>query len=61
MFRLASLIYSIAGATLAGIAIIAVLVAGMVTTKAIVGAAVAGFVLALPIAWIVAKKIDAMK
>ncbi len=61
MFRLASMIYSIAGATLAGIAIIAVLVAGMVTTKAIVWAAVAGFVLALPIAWIVAKKIDAMK
>ena len=61
MFRLASLIYSIAGATLAGIAIIAVLVAGMVTTNAIVGAAVAGFVLALPIAWIVAKKIDAKK
>lgn len=57
MLRLASILYSIIATSLAGIGVIAVLTAGYVSTQAIVGAAVAGFVLGLPVSWLVAKQI----
>ncbi len=57
MFRLASILYSLIGTSLAGIGIIAVLTMGYVTVKAIVVTAIAGFVLAMPVAWIVARQI----
>lgn len=55
MFRLAMLLYSLIGATLAGVAIVVVLVAGYGTLMPILYAAVAGFVLGLPVSWGVAK------
>lgn len=57
MFRLASIIYSMASATLAGVFIIAALVSGYDTLNPILIAAAVGFVVAVPIAWFVAKKI----
>jgi hypothetical protein len=56
MFRLASILYSLISTSLAGTGIIAVLVAGFVSVQAILAAAVAGAVLALPVSWIVAKQ-----
>lgn len=57
MFRLASLLYSIIGASLAGTLMVAALVAGMDTAKPIIIAALLGFVAAAPVAWIVAKRL----
>ena len=61
MFRLMMLLYSIASVTLAGIAIIVVLAAGYGTTKPIIAAAVAGFLVAVPVAWAVAKKLSSLR
>jgi hypothetical protein len=57
MFRLASLIYSMASVTLAGTFMIVALVAGYATLWPIVGAAALGAVLAVPAAWLVARAI----
>lgn len=43
------------GATLAGVGIVVVLVAGVSSPVWLVGAVVAGLVLAFPVAWIVAR------
>lgn len=55
MLRLAGILYSLISTTLAGTAIVAVLVAGYGTLMPILIAAAAGFVAALPVAWIVAR------
>lgn len=55
MFRLASLLYSIISTSLAGTFIIAALVSGYDTLTPILVAAVAGFVLAIPVAYGIAK------
>ena len=60
MLRLTLLMYSILSGTLAGTAIIAVLVAGYDTKMPIIYAAAAGFILALPISWMVAKKLSSL-
>ena len=57
MLRLFSIIYALAGPTLAGILVTAVLAMNMVNTKSVVVAAAVGFVLGLPTAWLVAKQI----
>lgn len=57
MFRLAALLYSLIGTTLAGSAIVAVLVAGQGTLMPIIYAAVAGFVAGMPVSWGVAKSL----
>ncbi len=57
MLRLASLIYTFVGATVAGMFMVAALVAGMDTAKPLIAAALVGFVVAAPIAWMVAKAI----
>lgn len=57
MFRLASIIYSIASTSLAGSFFIAALVSGYDTQTPIIIAVVAGFILAAPLSWFVAKKI----
>ena len=51
------LMYIVLGATFAGSFIVAALTMGMVTTQPIVYAAIAGFVVGLPVAWVIAKKI----
>jgi len=55
MVRLFLLIYTLASTTLAGVAIIAALTAGMVDGMSIIVAAVAGAALALPVSWFVAR------
>ena len=57
MFRLASILYSLISTSLAGSAVIAVLVAGYGTLMPILWAAAVGFILALPVSWVVAKQI----
>ncbi|PKP71423.1 MAG: CTP synthetase [Alphaproteobacteria bacterium HGW-Alphaproteobacteria-4] len=57
MFRLASILYALAGPTLAGILVIAALTTGRDDLRSILWAAVIGAVLGLPTAWIIAKKI----
>ena len=59
MFRLASLLFSIIGTTLAGSAIVVALTMGQDTLVPVVTAAVIGFAAALPVTWIVARKIAA--
>jgi len=51
------LMYVVLGATLAGSFIVAVLTMSLDTSQPILYAAIAGFVVAIPIAWFVAKKI----
>lgn len=60
MLKLVAVIYIMSGATLAGILMIAALVAGYDTAKPIIYAVTTGFVVALPITWLVAKKINDM-
>ena len=60
MIRLASILYSIIGTTLSGIGVIAVLTAGYVSPTAIIVAAAIGAVLALPVSYLVARKIKAL-
>lgn len=57
MSRVALAIFSVVATTLMGIGVVAVLTMGYVTAKAIIAAAVAGFVLALPVTWMVARSI----
>lgn len=59
MFRLAVMIYVLAGTALAGSAVIAVLTMNMVSAWEISAAAVAGAVVAIPVSWLIAKQIDA--
>ncbi|MGR3759802.1 hypothetical protein ACUXV3_06655 [Roseobacteraceae bacterium NS-SX3] len=57
MLRLASMLYSLIGTSLAGAGVIAVLAAGMVSLHAILSAAAAGFAAALPVSWLVARRL----
>ncbi|TNE84786.1 hypothetical protein [Thioclava sp. L04-15] len=55
--RLFAIMYSLAGPTLAGILIIAALTMNMFTANAMIASAVIGFIIALPVAWFIAKMI----
>ena len=59
MVRLFGIIYAMGGTTLAGSAVVAALVTGNDTLKPILIAAVLGALVALPLCWVVAKKIIA--
>jgi hypothetical protein len=56
--RLMMVLYSMIGTALAGSGVVLVLTLGYVTTGAIVGAAAAGAVAALPVSWMVARQIE---
>lgn len=60
MLRLASMLYSIIGSTLAGAGVIAVLASGYDTLSPILIAAAAGAVVAVPVTLMVAKKITSL-
>ena len=60
MLRLASMIYTVAGATVAGIFIVVALTAGYDTLNYIVIAAALGAVVAMPLSYFVAKAIKEM-
>ncbi|MDR9395316.1 CTP synthetase [Roseovarius sp. SYSU LYC5161] len=57
MLRLGLILYLFIGVTLAGSAMIAALVMGYDTTVPVVVSALAGFGVALPVTWLVAKQI----
>ncbi|MFP4303952.1 CTP synthetase [Rhodosalinus sp.] len=57
MFKLALVLHIFIGATLAGSAVIAVLVAGYGTLWPIVIAALVGFVGGFPVSWIIARQL----
>lgn len=57
MLRLALILHAIAATVLMGIGITGVLAAGMVTGMWILVAAAGGFVLAIPLSWLIARKI----
>lgn len=57
MIRLAGLLYTLISTSLAGTAIIAVLVAGYDTLTPILIAADVGFIAAAPVSWMVARKL----
>jgi len=58
MVRVALLIFSVIATSLMGIAIVVVLTAGYGTLMPILYAALVGFLVALPVTWVIAKKID---
>ncbi|AUJ64532.1 CTP synthetase [Aestuarium zhoushanense] len=58
MLRLASILYSLIGTTLAGSLVVAALTMGYDTLNPILIAAGVGFVAALPVTWVVAKAIQ---
>ncbi len=57
MFRLALMLYTIISATLAGMAIVAVIVTGYSTLVPILVAAAAGFTVAVPVSIVMAKSL----
>lgn len=59
MTRLFFLLFSIVSTTLMGVAIVAVLTAGLDTLQPIVAAAAAGFLAALPVSWLIARQVIA--
>ncbi len=56
MFRLASMLYGIVAFTLAGAGVIAVLTAGITEVMPLIAAAATGAILALPVAYFVARR-----
>ncbi len=61
MAKLALLIYVIAAPTLAGISLLAVLTIGANTGNPIMLSVLLGALAAIPAAWLVAKKLDAVE
>ncbi|MGR3801887.1 CTP synthetase [Marinibacterium profundimaris] len=59
MLPLTLIIHIFTGATLSGTAIVLALVLGATTAAAIIGAAIAGFLIAFPASWWIAKTIRA--
>lgn len=57
MLRLAFILHLFIGSTLAGVGVIAVLVAGTSAPLLILTVAAIGFVLALPVTWMVARRL----
>lgn len=57
MFRLAMALFSMVATTLAGMGVIAALVAGYSTLIPILISAGAGFLVAIPVTWMIAKGI----
>lgn len=60
MLRLASMLYSIIASALAGAGVIAVLSAGYVSLTPILAAAATGAALAVPVAYLVARKLTGL-
>ncbi|TCO72881.1 CTP synthetase [Rhodovulum euryhalinum] len=57
MLRLAAVLFTLISATMMGIGVVAVLVAGYDTLIPIAAAAIIGFVVAMPVSWQVARAI----
>ena len=59
MSRLFLLIFTLAGPTLAGSAVVVALAMGMFASKPIIIAAALGALVALPVSWVVARQLEA--
>ncbi|ALI54997.1 hypothetical protein [Celeribacter marinus] len=57
MNRLAGILFSLISTTLMGVAVVVALTIGMDTLKPILVAAAIGFVVSIPITWVISKKI----
>ncbi|MDF1804554.1 CTP synthetase [Thalassovita sp.] len=57
MLRLASILYSLIGTTVAGTLVIAALTMGYDTLQPILIAAAVGFIVAVPVTWLITKGI----
>ena len=60
MLRLAFIVHLFVGATLAGSAIILALTTGWDTAQPLIIAALLGWLVSLPISWVLAKKISTL-
>lgn len=60
MFRLFSILYTLAATVLAGSAVVAALTMNLFDLKSIVLAALAGAALAIPVAWVIARRVSAL-
>ncbi|MEI2807924.1 hypothetical protein [Albidovulum sp.] len=58
MFRLFLILYTLAATVLAGSAIIAALTMNLVDLQSIIAAAAAGAAVAVPVAWMIAKRLS---
>ncbi len=61
MTKIALLIYIIVAPTLAGIAMVAVLVIGADTGNPVIASVLVGALVAIPVAWLIAKKLSAVE
>ncbi|WP_338466963.1 hypothetical protein RXV95_15735 [Novosphingobium sp. ZN18A2] len=57
MARLSAILFAVVATSLMGVFVIAVLVIGMDTWKPVTLAAAAGFVLSIPVTWLVSRQI----
>jgi predicted PurR-regulated permease PerM len=58
MPRLMMILFSMVSTTLMGVAVVVALVTGYDTLQPILIAAALGFILALPVSWVIAKQIE---
>lgn len=58
MFALFLIVHIFVGATIAGCAVVAALTMGLDTLQPLLVSAVLGFLLSIPVSWIVTKKIS---
>ena len=61
MVRLMMMMFSFISTTLMGIGVVIVLSMGLDTAKPIILAAAVGFLLSIPVSWLVARQIQSMK
>lgn len=57
MLRLSSMLFAVIATTLMGTAVVAVLTMRMDTAKPVMLAAAAGFLVSIPVSWLIAKKL----
>lgn len=60
MFRLLSILYTLAATVLAGSAVVAALTLGLFDVKSIVLAVLLGAAAAIPVAWVIARRVSAL-
>jgi len=58
MLRLATIVFIFLGPTIAGMAMVAALTMGRMDATSLIASVGIGFVLALPVSWLVAREID---
>ena len=57
MLRLTSILYSVVGTTLAGIGVVVAVTMNLYDVQSIIWSALIGAVVALPVSWMIAKKL----